>query len=68
MALQVSIQSVDPFDNYVQVTGKLIPSGSYVTGGDTVNFTTAVEDPLFTGMTPAIPSSQPREASLRVPP
>ena len=57
--LQVSIQSVDPFDNYVQVTGKLIPSGSYVTGGDTVNFTTAVEDPLFTGMTPAIPSSQP---------
>ena len=59
MAISVSIQSVDALDNYVQVTGKLIPTGSYVAGGDTVNFTTAVQDPLFTGLTPAVPSSQP---------
>ena len=59
MAISVSIQSVDALDNMVQVTGKLILTGSYVTGGDTVNFTTAVQDPLFTGMQPNIPSSQP---------
>ena len=59
MAIVVSIQNVDALDNMVQVTGKLILSGSYVTGGDTVNFATAVQDPLFTGLQPNIPSSQP---------
>lgn len=55
----VSIQSVNAFDNIVNVSGVLILSGSYVSGGDTVNFTTAVQDANFTGLTPVIPSSQP---------
>jgi hypothetical protein len=59
MAISVSIQTVDAFDNCVVVSGKLLATGSYVTGGDTVNFTTAVQDPLFQGLQPSIPSSQP---------
>ena len=59
MAISVSIQNVDSLDNMVQVTGRLILTGNYVTGGDTVDFTKAVQDALFTGLQPNIPSSLP---------
>src|SRR5271154_5430003 len=57
--IQVSIQSVNAFDNIVTVSGLLLITGSYVTGGDTIDFTKAVADPNFTGLTPVIPSSGP---------
>lgn len=62
--LQVSIQSIEAIGTAVRVRGKLIPTGNYATGGDTVDFTAAavapvVLDPSFSGVASAIPSSQP---------
>lgn len=58
MSISVSIQNVDALDNIVIVSGVLIATGNYVTGGDTVDFTKAVQDPLFSGLQPNIPSSK----------
>ncbi len=52
MAIQVSIQTVNAFDNIVTVSGLLLITGNYVAGGDTIDFTKAVADPNFTGLTP----------------
>jgi hypothetical protein len=65
MSIQVSIQTIEATADAVFVTGKLIPSGNYVTGGinggaggDVIDFTKAVLDPLFSGIATAIPSSK----------
>ena len=65
MSIQVSIQSIEATGDLVFVTGKLIPSGNYVTGGinggaggDVVDFTKAVLDPLFSGIATQIPSTK----------
>lgn len=58
MAVAVLIKNVNAQNqNCIVVTGKLVCSGSYVTGGDTVDFTKAIADPTFIGMVPAIESS-----------
>ena len=49
MSISVSIQSIDETTKYLYVTGLLIASGNYPTGGDTCDFTAAVIDPDFTG-------------------
>ena len=59
MAIQVSIQNINAFDNIITVSGLLLVTGNYVAGGDTIDFTKAVADPGFTGLTPVIPSSGP---------
>lgn len=65
MSIQVSIQSIDATGPDVVVKGKLIPSGNYVgsgfnggAGGDVVDFTKAVLDPLLQGVADRIPSSK----------
>jgi hypothetical protein len=57
--LQVQIVRVVPIGNQVRVSFNVIPSGNYVTGGDTLDFTQAIPDPTFFGGAPYIPSSQP---------
>lgn len=61
MPTAVTITGVYEQQGGVLVTGKIKLSGSYTTavGGDTVNFATATQDPLFLGMASYIPSSQP---------
>lgn len=66
MAISVSIQNIECSGDVVFVSGKLIPSGNYVSGGaaggsggDVVNWNNAVLDPLFSGIATAIPSSKP---------
>ena len=54
MALAMSITSVQAAGQQLRVTFKLAASGNYSTGGDTVNFATATQDPLFQGMIAAI--------------
>jgi hypothetical protein len=52
MAIKVSIQNISKLSGGqggFLVTGVLIPSGNYVTGGDTVDFTAAVADPALVG-------------------
>lgn len=61
MPVSVSIQNINAQNNgAIVVTGKLIFSGNYPTGGDTVDFTAAVADPaLVGGAGPFIESSLP---------
>ena len=52
MAIKVSIQNVlrvGGGQGALFVSGLLIPSGNYSTGGDTVDFTQAVADPALVG-------------------
>lgn len=49
MALAVSITYAAKIGSQIRIGFKLTPSGTYVTGGDTVNFATATQDPLFVG-------------------
>lgn len=61
MALAVQIDSINANDDIVIVTGVLVPSGSYVTGGDTVDFTSITKSSQFSGPVDSIPSaSAPR--------
>lgn len=65
MAIKVSINNVIAIkggQGALLVTGNLVPSGNYVSGGDTVDFTGAVQDPaLVGGAGPFIDSSLPVE-------
>lgn len=58
MSLQVQIVRVTPDKNQVRVAFNVIPSGNYVAGGDTLDFTKAIADPTFFGAAPFIPSAQ----------
>jgi hypothetical protein len=49
MALAVTITYVADMGTQTRVGFKLAPSGTYVTGGDTINFATASQDPGFVG-------------------
>lgn len=63
MAIAVTITSVDATrPGVISVTGKLTASGSYSTGGDTVDFTKATQDPAFSGILSSLISSQPPSA------
>lgn len=61
MAIAISLQNVNADDNIVQVAGKLVFSGNYSTGGDTLDFSGVNSpisvDPAFQGLYPFIPSS-----------
>ena len=58
MSIAISVESVDASGSSVLVAGTLVFSGSYSTGGDTLNWTTAIEQIAGGGQT--IPSaSQP---------
>lgn len=54
MALAVTITYVLRAGSQLRIGFKLAPSGTYVTGGDTVNFSTATADPTFVGMVPQV--------------
>src|ERR1700723_154825 len=49
MAMAVTITYVAKVGSQLRIGYKLTPSGSYPSGGDTVNFATASQDPLFVG-------------------
>jgi hypothetical protein len=57
MAIAITVQNVDAAGPAVLVTGKLAFSGNYTTGGDALNWTTAVEELSSSGAT--IPSATP---------
>src|SRR6202142_3767047 len=54
MALAVNITYVARIGSQFRIGFKLIPSGTYPTGGDSVNFATAGVDPNFVGMIPQV--------------
>lgn len=59
MALQVQITSVDASESgVIGVSFNIVPSGSYATGGDALDFTKAIQDPSFAGLLAGIISSQ----------
>lgn len=57
MALACSITKVMTDGQNCTVNFNLVASGSYVTGGDTVNLITATQDPAFQGLVAFVPSS-----------
>src|SRR5690349_5477812 len=57
MALAVSISDIKADGQQFRVAFNLTPSGSYSTGGDTVDFTKATQDAAFQGMAAYIDSS-----------
>jgi hypothetical protein len=57
MPLQVSITNIKADGQQLRVAFNVIPSGNYSPGGDTLDFTKAVKDPLFTGIAEVIESS-----------
>lgn len=58
MPLQVQITYVTPTAGPIRVGFNLVKSGTYVTavGGDTVDFTSATQDPSFVGAAASIES------------
>jgi hypothetical protein len=50
MALAVSITYVSKVGSQLRIGFKVAASGNYVAGGDTLNFATATQDPLFVGL------------------
>jgi hypothetical protein len=58
MALAISILSVEPAGDAIRILFNVTPSGNYVTGGDTLDFTKASQDAAFIGLIAAIESSQ----------
>lgn len=58
MPLQVKITNMKPGDNGLIVFFNLIATGNYPTGGDTIDFTQAIQDPAFVGTVAQIPASQ----------
>lgn len=59
MSLAIRITSIKADGQQYRVAFNLVPSGSYVTGGDTLDFTNTTQDPSFIGLIPAIETSQP---------
>jgi len=59
MPLAVQIDNIECGNDSIFVTGRLIPSGNYPAGGDTVDFTNTTASTFFTGVSAAIPSAQP---------
>src|SRR5712664_1016013 len=49
MSLTVALTYVAPLGSQLRVGFKVVPSGTYVTGGDTLNFAAAAQDALFIG-------------------
>jgi hypothetical protein len=56
MPAAIQINNVDAATQSIYVTGFIVLSGSYATGGDALNFATATADPSFIGMLPAVES------------
>lgn len=56
MSAQVQIQNIDGQSGSLKVTGIIVLSGNYATGGDVLNFAAATQDPTFIGLVPAIES------------
>jgi hypothetical protein len=54
MAAVVQINNVDAGAQSLYVTGFIILSGNYPTGGDVLNFATALADPSFVGLVPSV--------------
>lgn len=50
MAASVSITYVDATGPVIRIGFNIFLSGTYPTGGDLLNFMTAVQDPLYQGM------------------
>jgi hypothetical protein len=59
MAMQVQITYAGKIGSSFRIGFVLVPSGSYVAGGDTVNFTTAIADPDFVGTIPQVEALGP---------
>jgi len=59
MALTVTITYVDDTGPIIRVGFNAVATGSYPTGGDVVNLATALPDPNFIGMVPAVESLGP---------
>lgn len=59
MAITINVQNVDASGVVVWVTGTLIFSGNYVTGGDTLDWTTAIPQVGQSGAaTPSVSAPQ----------
>jgi hypothetical protein len=56
MAMAATVTAVTKLQNTFQIAGTIVPSGSYVAGGDTVNLLTATYGP---GQTPPPTQSVP---------
>lgn len=56
MPLQVQLAYISPAPGPLRIGFNLVKSSTYVTGvgGDTVDFTKAIQDPLFVGLVAAI--------------
>jgi hypothetical protein len=54
MAAAITITYALKIGSQYRVGFKAAFSGSYPTGGDTINFATATQDPLFVGMIPQV--------------
>lgn len=57
MSAQVQINNVNPGQGAITVTGFIALTGNYPTGGEVLNFATAIQDPSFIGLLAAIESS-----------
>lgn len=57
MAAQVQINNVDASGSSIKVSGFIVLSGNYPSGGDVLNFAAATADLSFEGILPAIISS-----------
>jgi hypothetical protein len=57
MPVAVNINSVEASGGNITLTGFLVLSGTYPTGGDTVNLAAPSVDPSFVGQVPYSPSS-----------
>ena len=59
MALAISITKVASDGQDCVVYFNIMPSGNYVVGGDTLDFTKTTQDAAFVGQAAMIPTSQP---------
>lgn len=59
MALALTITSVTARNGVVSISGRIVASSNYATGGDTADFTKATQDAKFSGILAMIASSQP---------
>jgi len=55
-AAVLQINNIDAQGQSIYVTGFIVLSGNYPTGGDPLNFATAIADPSFIGLLPAVES------------
>jgi len=63
MAIAIAVQTVDSSGDSTWVTGTLTFSGSYTTGGDTLDWTTANEQISATGQVLAV-AAPPRQVTI----